>query len=266
MNIAKICLFACSISLFGLTTEAQKVVRKGVTPVKTVKKESRAPYYSLEQLSGKWVEYQRLLVDSKEKISFDDSLLLDFNKRDSVHIRQGKNMSLVGQVAINKPNELMLAGDIYTITRLNGNIMVLNDGSWLRYFRKTKAFYFDNYGNKKVPAEEYKMPVKASLNMLPGDWDIYRRQAAPGYITEHESQLIKRLYIPQLDENGSATGTISFFEATETERTPCTIKVAGSAMHVEAGTNSWDFNIYKASGSEFIFGKPGGLMYFAKKL
>lgn len=248
------------------TAQGQRVVRKGMKSGKITAKEVRAPYYSLEMLQGKWLEWKRIDVSNREKVRFTDSLMLTFNKRDSVQVRDGVSMAMAGQASIIKPNELILAGDSYTIESMNGINLVINDGAFIRTLKKTKAFYFDSYGNKKILAEEYKFPVKASLSNLTGDWDVYRRQAEPGFAKDHESQLIKRIFIPVLDEYGMGIGNISYFETSETEKVSCSIKVSGSAMHIEAGKTSWDFNIYKASGSEFIFGKPGGLMYFAKKL
>ncbi len=261
-------LFTSVISFAALMNggaQAQKVVRKGVkpvvTPVATI-----APNFELEQLTGKWQEWKRISLADKKTIAYSDTMMLNFNKRDAVEIRDGVSMALIGEAAIEKPNRLLLAGDNYTIISVNNNQLVINDGEYTRHLKKKKAFYYESLGNIQVHSEDFTVAVKPNLSVVEGKWDIYRRQAAPGFINEQTDLLIKNISIQTPDAKGLAQGEISLYTKAGTEKLPCTIQFSETTMHVDAGNAHLDYNIYKTDADEFIFGRKGGLMYYAKKL
>jgi hypothetical protein len=252
-------------ALLNGDAQAQRVIRKGVKPVVT-KVTTVAPGFELEQLTGKWQEWKRISIADKKSIAFTDTLMLNFNKRDAVEIRDGVSMALVGEAAIEKPNRLLLAGDSYTIISISNNQLVINDGEYIRHLKKKKAFYYESLGNIQVHSEDFTVAVKPNLSFVDGKWDIYRRQAAPGFINEQTDLLIKSISIQSPDANGMAKGEISLYTKAGTEKLPCTIQFGETTMHVDAGNAHLDYNIYKTVADEFIFGRKGGLMYYAKKL
>lgn len=252
-------------ALFSGDAQAQKVVRKGVKPVVT-QATTVAPGFELEQLTGKWQEWKRITIVDKQAIAFTDTLMLNFNKRDKVEIRDGVSMALVGEAAIEKPNRLFLGGDSYSIISINNNQLVINDGEYVKHLKKKKAFYYESLGNIQVHSEDFTVAVKPDLSVVEGKWDIYRRQAAPGFINEQTDLLIKNISIQSPDEKGMANGEISLYTKSGTEKLPCTIQFGETTMHIDASDTHLDFNIYKTVTDEFIFGRKGGLMYYAKKL
>ncbi len=253
------------IALMNENAKGQKVVRKGVKPVVT-KVATVAPNFELEQLTGKWQEWRRMIMANKIAIEFTDTMMLNFNKRDAVEIRDGVSMALVGEVAIEKPNRLLLAGDNYTIISINNNQLVINDGEYIRYLKKKKAFYYESLGNIQVHSEDFTVAVKPNLSVVEGKWDIYRRQAAPGFINEQTDLLIKNISIQLPDEKGMAKGEISLYTNAGAEKLSCSIQFGETTMHIDAGNAHLDYNVYKTDTDEFIFGRKGGLMYYAKKL
>ncbi|MEO6406467.1 MAG: hypothetical protein ABIY51_12345 [Ferruginibacter sp.] len=257
--ILLLAVFNCS------TSHAQKVIRKGVKTVK-VATTVVAPNFELEQLSGKWQEWKRISLEAKQPIAFTDTLMLNFNKRNGVEVRDGVSMALAGEAAIEKPNRLLLAGDSYTISSLNNNNLVINDGEFIRYLKKKKAFYYESLGNIQVFTDDLSVSIKPNLSVLAGKWEVYRRQAAPGFIREGTDKLIKSLLIKTPDENGVATGEINLYTNAGTENIPCTIKFIDKRMHIDAGDSQLDYNIFKTALDEFVFGRKGGLVYFSKKL
>ena len=262
-------LFASGFIFFSVFSSgdiaAQQVVRKGVkpTPIATT---VVAPNFELEQLTGKWQEWKRISLLDKKAISFTDSLMLNFNKRDAVEVRDGVSMALVGEAAIEKPNRLLLAGDNYTIISIGNNQLVINDGEYARYLKKKKSFYYETLGNIQVHSDDFTEAVKPNMALITGEWDIYRRQAAPGFINNESDLLVKKITIQTPGETGMASGEISLYTKNGTEKMPCTISFQGTAMQVKTGTITLDYNIYKTSADEFIFGRKGGLMYYARKL
>ncbi len=242
------------------TAAAQKVVRKGVTPVK-VNRSSKTVFYNTAQLSGKWQEYQRKVVGTSAPVDFKDSLLLNFNKRDSVYVYDGISMSQRGVVSIEAPNTLSLAGDIYTIVALSKTMMVLNDGEFVRNFRKTNRFYHETLGKLKANIESHEKPMLITPGKLTGRWDVYRRQANPGTA---DSILVKSITF--LSPRDSLTGNISFYSAGSTQTEKFTGYLTGTTLIINAAGKQWQWDTFKADGEEFVFGKDKEIIYYAKKL
>ncbi len=242
------------------TASAQKVVRKGVTPVK-VNRNAKTVFYNTGQLSGKWQEYQRKVAGTSAPVDFKDSLLLNFNKRDSVYVYDGISMSQRGVVSIDGPATLSLAGDIYTIVSLSKTMMVLNDGEFTRHFRKTDRFYHETLGKLKANIESYEKPVVINQGKLKGRWDIYRRQANPG-----TADSIQVKAITFLTTGEAITGSISFYSSGNTYTENFTGYITGTTLFVNATSKQWQWDTFKADGEEFVFGKDKEIIYYAKKL
>ena len=186
----KHCIIFFLISLmYQSTLIAQKVVRKGVRPVR-IKPAAATPAYSINQLTGKWQEHSRKMESSKEQVSFTDSLMLDFYKRNAVLVKDGISISQKGMAFIDGTATLLLAGDQYTIMMLDKNSLVINDGEFIRSLKKTKKFHSETLGFLKSDMESFEKPVAVNSNNLMGRWNIYRRQANPGL---KDSVLIKSM-------------------------------------------------------------------------
>ncbi len=239
---------------------AQKVIRKGMPPAK-VNKNARTVFHNVAQLSGKWQEYQRKVVGTSAPVDFKDSLLLNFNKRDSVYVYDGISMSQRGVVSIDGPATLSLAGDIYTIVSLSKSMMVLNDGEFTRHFKKTERFYHETLGKLKANIESHEKPVVINQGKLKGRWDIYRRQANPG-----TADSIQVKAITFLTAGEAITGSISFYSSGSTYTENFTGSITGTSLFVNAASKRWQWDTFKADGEEFVFGKHKEIIYYAKKL
>lgn len=257
----KHCIILLLISLmYQSTLTAQKVVRKGVRPVR-VKPATAAPVYTINQLTGKWQEYNRKMESSKEQVSFTDSLMLDFYKRNAVLVKDGISISQKGVAFIDGTATLLLAGDQYTILMLDKNSLVINDGEFIRSLKKTKKFYSETLGFLKSDMESFEKPAAVNSNNLMGRWDIYRRQANPGL---KDSVLIKSMTFTSAAKDALA-GNISFYSSTKTQTASFTGHISGTDMHINAGNMHWIWSTYKASANELVFGRGKEIVYYAKK-
>jgi hypothetical protein len=258
IKLSATCLLALLINLPAM--QAQKVVRKGVKPVKT-RSSPKTVFYTIEQFTGKWQEIRRKNTDSNEPVSFTDTLMLNFNKRDSVYVYDGISMSQRGLASIDGPASLSLAGDTYSIVSMNKTTLTLNDGEYIRSFKKTPRFYHETFGNLKADAESFEKPKAIDPDKLHGRWDVYRRQANPGTT---ESLLIKSITFNRSVKD-SVSGSISIYSSGNTQTENFTGYISGTSMYINAPGINGTWATYKADGKEFVFGKDKEIIYYAKK-
>lgn len=258
----KILLLALLVSPLIWVSEgmAQTVGRKGVQPVK-VKAPAQPVIYKIDQLEGKWQETSRKKVENNESVPYRDTLMLNFNKRDSVYVYDGISMSQKGLATIEGPAFLSLAGDTYTIVSIDKSILVLNDGEYIRSFKKTHSFYHETLGNLKADAESFEKPRVINANNLQGRWDVYRRQANPGTT---DSLLIKSITFTE-STNNSIAGNISIYTSGNTQTENFTGYITGTSMYINAPNFKGSWTTYKADGKEFVFGREKEIIYYAKK-
>ena len=256
----KITVLLIAILGFGIS-QAQRVVVRGRNhqKIKTVK---NPPVYTMDQLTGKWQEVRRKNINGGP-VDFTDSLQLNFNKRDSVIVRDGITMSHRGFANVTE-NKLAVAGDSYSINSLSKNTLVINDGEYLREFTRRKKFHYENMGKIVIPRDNLSDPVAIDGKKLTGKWYVYRTQAAPG-VTE-DSAIIKNIRLVETYSNGSAKGEITFTKNAVTQTIPFEASFEKGIMTLVTISQTWHLSAYKADGKEFIFGNQGGLVYFSKKL
>lgn len=257
----KISVLLIGIISFG-TCLAQRVVVKGRSAT-SQKRSAVLPTYSMEQLTGKWQEVRRRNLNGGP-VDFTDSLQLNFNKRDSVIVRDGISFSHKGYAFIDNRNKLGVAGDNYSINSLSKNNLIINDGQYLREFTRRKNFYHESLGKIVVPAENISQPVSVEGKKLLGKWYVYRTQASPG--ESQDSALIKIINMVQSKSNTTATGEITFTKNAVTKTLPFEGSMDKGVITLVTSEQTWNLNTYKADGKEFIFGNQGGLVYFSKKL
>lgn len=258
------CLLASTASF------AQRVKRKGVTPIDVSKNKRNpqepTPVFTTDQFVGKWQEIKRSYKGQAD-LRYSDTIYLNFMSNNKVITRSGMQSNMEGEVAIESPgNVLLAAADVYTILSVNDSIAVLdNQEDMVHTFKKTNQFIFENYGKTPVAQNEYKTPVSVSLSQLLGKWSVYKKVAKPGAINP-PTNIVAYLKIAQKTGESTASGEISFYQTDQTKQTACTIKITGSVLSVTAGKDNWLFNIYKVDAKEFVFGDPEVMLYFAKPL
>lgn len=252
------------LTVITLSAESQKakVKRKGVTPIDVTKNPpANASLYSLNQFTGKWQEVNR--TDSRNNsVGFKDTLFYNFSDKGQVFSRDGVNMSLMGEAAIDPGNVLVAAADVFTIRSMNKNQVVLDDGEYLHTLIKKNGFWYETLPTTAVMPERFIRPVAANTAVLSGKWKVYRRAAQPGTT---DKVLIRILNVQDIKNEKTATGEITFYRTEKLETLPCTITLDGERMHITTDKNTWNVNVYKADGRELVFGDET-LMYYCKPL
>lgn len=250
-------LFALLISIPSMSF-AQRVVRKGVTPVNRPAPAKKAEKFTADLFRGKWQEVRRT-VAGKKPVDFTDTLFLNFFKRDSVISRNGAmEMSQKGLVQV-EGNQAFFAGDDYTIIRFQKHL-VLDDGVYIRTLESRDAFYTDSLGLTKIPAENIKEPVIIEARLLPGKWHVYRTQSTPGESVP-DSTLIRNI---EFKEDGK-TGSLGVQRRSNMETISFDATIDGTLMQLKTPAGIWNLRFYKISPKEIIFGNMGGIVYFAKQ-
>jgi large exoprotein involved in heme utilization and adhesion len=262
--------FILVLMLFVCTSvTAQRVKRKGVTPVnvsKNQKTDSTKYKYTIEQLNGKWQEIKRT-AGNKTIMPITDTIYLWFKEENKVETKDGAKTYLRGEAVIDPPgNILIAAADVYTIISVGNDELVLDDPDKIRHtFKKTNQFWHETLGKKPVQHESFGNPVTPTIAGITGNWSVYRRQSKPGAVTAN-TMLIKRLKISTATSDQTASGEITCYSNEKSETLPCTVTINGSNMIIEAGNYNWRFPVYKADGKELVFGDMGKLVYYAKTL
>ena len=248
---------------FSLSLVAQRVIRKGTTPIDVTKNKNVPAKYSLAQLQGRWQEIKRLT--GKQTVSFTDSLQLKFEKN-KVEIREGMNLNQNGEAQVDAPAMLQAAGDSYEIISLNESLLLINDGEFTRQLQKLPVFYYETVGKIFMPEEKLDTPVNIALSSLKGRWMVYRRLAQPSFIND-SLHLIKTIQVNSINPDGNTgKGLVVFYKTDITETAPCTINCTNGIFEITTAHRKWTFYTYKADDKFFVFGKSGELQYFAKRL
>lgn len=247
--------------IFSAEAQRLKVKRKGVTPPDVNKnRQTNGSIYTLQQLSGKWQEVKRT-NEKGAAVDFTDTLFYTFSG-ENVFSRDGVNMSLQGEAAIDPGNVLIAAADVFTIKSLNTNQAVLDDENYIHTLIRKKSFWYETLPNQTVTQEKFTNPIATPASALSGKWKIYRRDAKPG---TNDKVLIRILNINNIKNDNSASGEITFYKTEKLEMLPCTITLDGGKMNITTEKNTWNVNVYKADGKDLVFG-DASLMYYCKPL
>jgi len=253
------------LTVITFTGDAQKlkVMRKGAPPVDVTKRVSPVKSdYSLEQFTGKWQEISRRRSKKNSSLSFKDTLFYNFSANGEVLSRDGVNMSMSGQAAIEPGNILVAAADVFTIRSMTNNQVVLDDGEYLHTLIRKKDFWHEGLPTNAIIPEKFTTPVLIDASILLGKWSVYRRDAKPG--TEGRT-LIKMLDVKNSKNSTEATGEITFYKTEKSETLPFTLTLEGKKMNISTQKNTWSLNVFKADGKELVFGDDI-LIYYCKLL
>jgi hypothetical protein len=250
---------------------AQRVKRKGTTPIDVTKNKGQANNgktdFTMEQLVGKWQEIRRTYKNNSPD-NFTDTNFLNFTSPGKVTTRTGNNQaSIVGEALIEQPgNTLLAAGDVYTILSITDSVMILdNQEYFIHTFKRTNEFWFETFGKLSVKQDVYKDPISIKITDVMGKWGIYKREAKPGAI-HPPTNIIRYLKITEKTGENTAKGEVTFYQSEQSKVIPCTIKTTNAGIDITAGDFNWSLFIYKADGKELIFGETDVMVYFAKQL
>lgn len=248
-----------------LAASAQKPIRKGMPPITTIAHPpERAAYYTIGQLNGKWQEVKRTSIRRKQALEFSDTLLMSFDSN-KVEIKDATSMRMTmrGDAFIEAPYNLIAAGDEYIIRSIDSIKMVLDDGDNVKEMRRKDKFYYETLGKLTVETENISTPVNVDQKKMEGKWIVYRRQALAGTV-DSDAVILKSLDIFPSDAIGSAMGRVVCYQTDITESWSCKVIFSPGNIQVITDKYAWEFQTYKASGNEFVFGEVGRMVYYAK--
>jgi hypothetical protein len=248
---------------FFTSSYAQKVKRKGVSPI-TVVKEGEAPKYKVKEFAGKWQETSRKSLSKNEAVAFSDTLQLRFFE-DKVEVRDAisMRMSVIGPAQVEAPDRLIAAGDQYTVRKLTANELVADDGEFIRVFGKKDKFYSETVPNTKVSKDTFKQTINIETEKLKGGWMVYAKKALPGTVS-NDQPIIKSIEVFAIAADKVATGSLTFYISHTSYTEPCTITTVEDNLVIDAGKNSFKLKTYKLNENEFVFGDTEGLLYYAR--
>ena len=251
-----------NFTIFSAQSQVLKVKRKGVTPIDVTKPAQNQSTFTIGQFTGKWQEMSR--TDSRNNpVPFKDTLFYNFSDKGEVFSRDGVNMSLMGEAAIDPGNVLIAAADVFTIKSMNKDGVILDDGEYVHRLVRKNNFWYETLPTNYVAPERFTDPITVNISALVGKWKVYRRDARPGY--ENKRILIRILNVIQPMDNNTATGELTFYQKEKFETLPCTLNLSMGKMHITTAQDSWTVNVYKADGKDLVFGEPS-LMYYCKPL
>ena len=243
---------------------AQRVIRKGTTPQHEATPAPRA-LYIFSDFDGRWQETERIALSGNEQ-AFSDTLQLLF-KGTKVYSKDASSMrmSMVYDVEIAAPNRLIIGSDEYRVLSLNEKQLVLEDENYKRKFSKRKSFYYEIVGKDSIIQKLPSIPLRISAGILKGKWIVYRTSAEPGS-TPNQTALIRSLKIEVGSDSANATGMISYRMQGEQLSEAAKFIFGDFGMGILSEGLHIQYQIYKADGSEFIFGEQPALLFFAKKV
>jgi len=258
--------FLSIIVLLTITkfAEAQKkkVIPKGMPPRIIKKTAATKSKYSLEQFNGKWQEVKRTGKRSNSSLAFKDTLFYNFLGNGEVYSRDGVNMSMKGEAAIEPDNVLVAAADVFTIRSMNNNQLVLDDGEYIHTLERRKNFWYETLPATAVNQEKFITPVKINASALAGEWRVYRREAKPGTA---ETVLLRFLNIQNIKDDKNATGKVTFYTTGKTETLHATFMLDGENLQISTEKNTWNMMVYQADDNDLVFG-DASLRYYCKPL
>ncbi len=215
------------------------------------------------QLQGSWQENGRM-DNKKNSLSIDakDSIYFRISKDSAMYLPGAGYLPMYGSLDITKGDNLNIATVDFKIVALTGDVMMLDDyNNILHSFSKTTMPF---------PGERKKaFMANAAVNLSPGslikNWFVY--SIAPPEAAQ-ANNAISAVNILEKNSADKYSGTIEFgnWKLKDPKTLPCTFIFNGNEMRIEAGSYTWNGQIYKANGDTIIYGKENETMYYFKKI
>ncbi len=215
------------------------------------------------QLQGSWQENGRM-DNKKNSLSIDakDSIYFRISKDSAMYLPGAGYLPMYGSLDITKGDNLNIATVDFKIVALTGDVMMLDDyNNILHSFSKTTMPF---------PGERKKaFMANAAVDLSPGslikNWFVY--SIAPPEAAQ-ANNAISAVNILEKNSADKYSGTIEFgnWKLKDPKTLPCTFIFNGNEMRIEAGSYTWNGQIYKANGDTIIYGKENETMYYLKKI
>lgn len=259
--------FLAVIAIFCIqaVSFAQRPVRKGVKPVKVheVVYEDAPPLYDVNKLNGKWLEMKRTNINGNP-VSFSDSLMLTINNGKGF-VKSAGSMDIVmkGDVIIERGNVMSVAGSNYLIQQADASSLTVKDGDMIKMLKPVDHFSFEEQ-RTAIKQESLNTPVTSSAKALEGKWQVYKKQAPPGFITETTS-LIKWINFSDINGESGYGSMVVYDGSKKTEEIKFTFTLSGGTLTLKSYKGDTVYSVYKSDAEEFVFGKNGEVMNYAKR-
>lgn len=214
------------------------------------------------QLQGNWKETGRM-DNNKNPLPIDtkDSIYLRILKDSAMYLPGGGYLPMYGSLDITKGDNLNISTVDFKIVSLTGGLMLLdNYNNIIHSFSKTTL----PYAGERKKAFISTAAVDLSPKSLLKNWFVYR--IAPAQASQANNAISA---VNFLEKNSAEkySGNIEFgnWVLKDFKTLPCTFIFNGNEMRIEAGSYTWNGQIYKANGDTLIYGRENETMYYFKK-
>lgn len=261
MNL-KLILLVATIA-FNQTLPAQRVKRKAVVEKQVIAEKEQDAWFKIEDLRGSWKEVSRKNI-LDQNISYTDTILLKIDGANSLTKVMGSmGFALKGAAIIEDLDYLNISEDRYKILKADKKNLRLKTHKYKHQFIKISSFPQGvNYAPPKT--EVLKKVVTVDISQIKGDWEVYRRDAAPGFITD-KTVLVKSFTIA--DFSGKiAKGTMACYDSKNVILPLlATYNFEAGKMEITLTATTFHFTVYEANARNMIFGEKDGVMNYARK-
>jgi hypothetical protein len=161
--------FFCALVFILAASQTDAQYRRKGETLQNPRNKSQKADYTIAQFKGKWQEYARQTRTDIAMLGFTDTVQLIFSDSNKVveKTTDGSFMTVEGEAEIYNDNLLSIAGDEYTVKSLTDIEMVLDDGKYVRHFKKVDTFYYERrakaFLNKNNSGNFHEDIAKATL-------------------------------------------------------------------------------------------------------
>jgi hypothetical protein len=143
MNFSKYLL--CVLMLIAFVAQSNAQYKRKGENLQNPRNKTKPADYTIPQFKGKWQEYARQTRNDPALLGFTDTVQLIFSDSGKVveRVTDGSFMTMEGVAEIYNDNLLSLSGDEYTVISLTDIEMALDDGKYIRHFKKLDEFYYE---------------------------------------------------------------------------------------------------------------------------
>lgn len=253
----------CLFSLFVCSAEAQRVGRKGVTPLTRSAKPLPATNYQAEQFAGRWQEIKRT-NRSGEVVEIVDTFYIHVQQRNKVVTREGKNPYLTGAFQVEPDDILVAAADVFKILSVTDSSLVLyNQEQYNHHFQRVDRFSHEKKDGAATAGQSKPSftPATRRADQLVGRWWMYKRQAPPGTV-DLNAAYMKSFQVHAVTDSVVEKDWVMIAESQRTEQVPARISVDGQQIRIETATRTFTYVIYESPEKELIIGDSDKELFF----
>ena len=257
-NLTALLLLA---SLFAGAQQPGLVVHNYDKRGDTLKK----PKYNLSQFIGRWQEMGRVKSANKEWVEVTDTFYIHFYENGKADTKQGNSGVITGTVEIYRNDNITTSANDFKIISVLPDKIILDDNmGYMHSLSRVDQFAYEKVTPPPVVIPDTsKAVIDLSGNILVKSWFAYKREAAPGFIS-NATAVIRKLKIQIKKNDTGYLGEVEFAQSGKALVQPCIFSVRNNILYITTAGNDWSLEIYKSDGMELVMGKQGELVYYCK--